>query len=118
MRHDYAAIPENDMGKCGTWEVQLLDGRNIGVDPGTLERLDQFLMGIPESAIEEAHKLCMSVTDTRDGWLGVPNLRWVDRFKTSLGELLTEYDLKLHVIPGQPKYSRRYIQEQGRRRHG
>ncbi|MEM8615328.1 MAG: hypothetical protein AAGF20_00180 [Pseudomonadota bacterium] len=106
----------DSMGRCGTHEVELLDGRNIQVDPVTAERLNRFIISVPEGSLEEAQKLCITINETKDGWLQVPTAYWKDRFGRSLDGPLRACDLKIGVTTGvKPIYFLRYVQERTRR---
>jgi hypothetical protein len=80
---------------CGTHDVELLSGQCIPLDPESAYRLDRMLASLSDDSIEEVHKLCLSITDSRGGQLYMPNRRWVDRFNASLGNLLRVNDLQL-----------------------
>lgn len=107
------------MGRCGTQEVELLDGRMLGLDPDTADRLDMLFDNVPEQAREEVHKMCMCITGSKSGFLEMPNARWRDRFKTTIGSLLNDYDISLTVGAAYVTlYTDRYLNKQGRRKRG
>jgi len=80
---------------CGTHDVELLSGQCIPLDPESANRLDRLLAGVGDESIEEVHKLCLSITDSKAGHLYLPNMRWVNRFNASLGKMLRANDLQL-----------------------
>lgn len=104
------------MNRCGTQEVELYDGRMIGLDPTTADRLDNLLGTAPDTAVEEVMKLCLSITGARAGWIELPSQQWVTRFNGSIGNLLRASELHLMTgSGGRSLYELRHMESKKQR---